>query len=121
MYYPTRHRILIGIICLIIGLTIILGVLLMLDLHRPWQWPWLFGVVWFLIIINGPILIILCIRFMILGYLDRYVFRIPSHPVYSGNIPDVPIQVKPQVRHCPHCKREIPIDSKFCSYCGDEV
>jgi len=121
MYYQKRHSILVGVILLILGFTIILGVLLWLDLHRPWQWPMVFGIIFFLIIIFGPVLIILGIRFMILGYLEKYVFRIPPQPIYPGNAAGAPIHIKPQARHCPKCKRQIPMDSKYCAYCGDEV
>jgi len=121
MYYPTRYKIPLGIICLIIGFTIILGVLLWLDIHRPWQWPILFGIISFLIIIFGPILIILGIRFMILGYIERMHFPIPPHPIYPGVPPETTVQLKPQLRDCPYCKKQIVLDSKYCAYCGKEV
>jgi hypothetical protein len=121
MYYQKRHSILVGLILLIFGFAIILGVLLWLDLHRPWQWPMVFGVIWFLIIIFGPILIILGIRFLILGYFEKIHFPIPPRPVYPGVTAEAPIQIKPQARHCPKCRRQIPLDSEYCAYCGDEL
>lgn len=121
MFYPTRYKIPMGAVFLIIGFTIILGVLLMLDLHRPWQWPWLFGVVWLLVIINGPILIILGTRFMIIGYLERLHFPIPPQPVYPRVVQEAPVQLKPQLSECPHCNKQIVLDSRYCSYCGKEV
>ena len=30
----------------------------------------------------------------------------------------VPSQQQPQVKYCPSCGKQIPIDSKLCPYCG---
>ena len=121
MYYQKRHSILVGLILLILGFTVLLGVIFELGVHRPWQWPMHFVILWIVIAVMGPILIILGIKFMILGYLEKYVFRIPPHPVYPGIATEAPVHIKPQIRHCPHCKRQIPMDSEYCAYCGDEL
>jgi hypothetical protein len=121
MYYLKRHSVLEGLIFLIFGFAIIIGVLLWLDLNRPWQWPMLFGIVWSLIIASGPILIIAGIRLMILGYLERMHFPIPPQHAIPRMPPSAPVQLKLRIRDCPHCRKQIPLDSRFCAYCSAEV
>jgi hypothetical protein len=98
---------LIGIIAIIIVIFII-WIMVVVWVYRDAESRGQNGVLWLLVVLVGGII----------GLILYFVLRSgwPEHPPPVGPYGHYPPPLR--ARYCDNCRRQIPIDSAFCPYCG---
>ncbi len=107
--------IILGAIFLTIGLALIIAIIGYIYNPKPQN------IMYMAIVTIGIIFIAFGMMYFMVGIRDRrrIPFPPPLYPISPANVYyQQPIQSQPQVRFCKECKRQIQIDSEFCSYCG---
>jgi hypothetical protein len=110
-----------GSILIAVGLIIWTIYTFLIGLFRWWWFDPELQIGLFFISIVAIALIVFGFRFSTIGLIEDFLIRSgppPSHYPPPGAMPKNSKQGPNQIRYCIQCKREIPNDSMFCSYCG---